>query len=127
MPSDEHGFDLDLAVGEFDRIARPALLGNLALTASLWAIASYLYFMLEVSLPGETIGFLVSLAHPLRFLYAVSLILVGLTVTLPTYFILQSEKFLGFIKGLFERLSLLTLFYLFFDVVGLVIVIVRNI
>ncbi len=106
---------------------RNALLGNLVLTTSLWAIAGYLYFMLQVSIPGETIGFLASLAHPLRFLYAVSLVLVGLTVTLPTYFILRSDKFLGFIKGLFERLSLLTLFYLFFDVVGLVIVIVRNI
>jgi len=97
------------------------------LIVSLWAMGSYLFFMLQVSVPGETIDFLVSLAHPVRFLYAVSLALVGLTVTLPTYFILRSDKFLGFIKSLFERLSLLTLFYLFFDFIGLIIVIIRNV
>jgi len=106
---------------------RNALLGNLVLIVSLWAMGSYLFFMLQVSVPGETIDFLVSLAHPVRFLYAVSLALVGLTVTLPTYFILRSDKFLGFIKSLFERLSLLTLFYLFFDFIGLIIVIIRNV
>ena len=105
---------------------RNALLGNLVLITSLWAMVSYLFFILEISIPGQTIDFLVNLKHPLRFMYAISLALVGLTVALPTYFILRSVKFLGFIKGLFERLSLLTLFYLFFDVVGLIIVIVRN-
>jgi hypothetical protein len=106
---------------------RNALLGNLVLITSLWAMVSYLFFILEVSIPGQTIDFLVNLKHPLRFLYAISLVLVGLTVTLPTYFLLRSDKFLGFIKALFERLSLLTLFYLFFDVVGLIIVVIRNV
>ena len=106
---------------------RNALLGNLVMIASLWAMVSYLFFILEVSIPRQTIEFLVNLKHPLRFLYAISLILVGLTVTLPTYFILRSDKLLGFLKGLFERLSLLTLFYLFFDIVGLIIVIIRNV
>jgi len=106
---------------------RNALLGNLVLIASLWAMASYLYFIVQVSISGQTIDFFVSLKHPLRFLYAISLAFVGTTVTLPTYFILRSEKFLQFIKGLFERLSLLTVFYLFFDLIGLIIVIVRNV
>jgi len=106
---------------------RNALLGNLVLITSLWAMVSYLYFILQVSVSRQTIDFLVGLKHPLRFLYAISLALVGVTLTLPTYFILQSEKFLQSIKGLFERLSLLTVFYLFFDFVGLVIVIIRNV
>lgn len=106
---------------------RNALLGNLVLITSLWAMVSYLFFILEVSVSGQTIDFLVNLEHPLRFLYAVSLAFVGVTVTLPTYFILRSEKFLQFIKGFFERLSLLTVFYLFFDLIGSIIVIVRNV
>jgi hypothetical protein len=106
---------------------RNALLGNLALITSLWAMASYLYFILQVSIPGQVVGFFVNLDHPLRFLYAFSLAFIGVTVALPTYFILRSDKFLQFIKGVFERLSLLTIFYLFFDFVGLVIVIVRNV
>jgi len=105
---------------------RNALLGNLVLITSLWAMASYLFFILEISISGQSINFLINLAHPLRFLYAVSLVFAGLTVSIPTYFVLRSDKFLGFTKGLFERLALLTQIYLFFDIVGLIIVIIRN-
>lgn len=106
---------------------RITLLGALILVTSLWAMASYLYYMLQVSIPPGTINYLVNLAHPLRYLYALSLALAGITVALPTYLVLRSEKFMQGAKAFFERLSVLTLFYLFFDFVGLVIVIVRNI
>lgn len=106
---------------------RITLMGVLVLITSIWAMVSYLYFMLNVSIPGGTIAFIAGLSHPLRFLYAVSLVLVGPTVALPAYFILRSEKFLQSARGFFERLSMLTLFYLFFDFIGLVIVIIRNV
>ena len=106
---------------------RIALLSSLVLITSLWAMGSYLFFMLQVSISGETLDFLGSLAHPLRFLYVVSLAAAGVTVALPTYLVLRSEKVLQGMRGFFERLSLLTLFYLFFDLVGLIIVIVRNV
>lgn len=106
---------------------RNALLGNLVLITCLWAMVDYLYFILEMSVSGQTIDFLVNLNHPLRFIYGISLVLAAITVTLPTYFILRSDKFLGFIKSLFERLSLLAQIYLFFDFIGLVIVIIRNV
>jgi len=106
---------------------RVALVGILIFVASLWAMVNYLYFMLNLSIPGETILFMAGLAHPLRFLYAVSLALVVPTVVLPAYFVLRSDKFFRSLKGFFERLSLLTIFYLFFDFVGLIIVIVRNV
>jgi hypothetical protein len=105
---------------------RITLIGTLVFVTSLWAMASYLFFLLGVSISGETILFLASLAHPLRFMYAISLVLVGLTVAFPTYYILRSEKFVRGVKGFFERLSLLTQFYLFFDFMGLIIVIIRN-
>lgn len=106
---------------------RITLLGTLVTIASLWAIAGYLFFMLNASVPSGFILFASGLAHPLRFLYAVALVLVGITVTIPVFFILRSKKFMQGLQGLFERLSLLTMFYLFFDFVGLVIVIVRNV
>lgn len=118
------GFLISRKWGEERRVT---LMGLLVVITSLWAMASYLYFMLQVSIPGETIDFLVSLAHPLRFLYAFSLVLVAPTIAIPAYFVLRSEKFFKGVQGLFGRLSLLTLFYLFFDFVGLVIVIVRNV
>jgi hypothetical protein len=106
---------------------RIALIGTLVFITSLWAMAGYLFFMLNISIPRETILFLKSLAHPLRVLYAISLALVGPTIAIPVFLVLRSEKFLKGLQSVFERLSLLTMFYLFFDFVGLVIVILRNI
>jgi hypothetical protein len=102
------------------------LMSNLVLLTSIWAMVSQLYFMLAVSVPGSVIEYLVNLTHPVRFLYMISLVAAGVTVSLPTYMILRSNKFLQMYRGLLERLSLLTLFYLFFDVIGLIIVIIRN-
>lgn len=106
---------------------RLTLIGILVFITSLWAMAGYLFFMLNISVPGETILFFAGLAHPLRVLYAVILALVGSTVVLPVYLVLRSEKFLRGARGFFERISTLTLFYLFFDFLGLVIVIIRNV
>lgn len=106
---------------------RIGLLGNLVLIASLWAMATYLYFMLQASFPGSFINFLVGLKHPLRFIYVFSFVLAGVTVLIPTFLILRSEKFLQGVKVLYDRLSTLTLFYLVFDFAGLIIVIVRNV
>jgi hypothetical protein len=112
---------------KWDEKHRINLVGLLVFITSLWAMTSYLYFMLDWSLPGDAILFMAGLSHPLRFLYSFVLGLVGLTVALPAYFILRSGKFLKGVQALFERLSMLTQFYLFFDVVGLIIVVVRNV
>jgi len=106
---------------------RITLVGTLAFITSLWAIANYLFFMLQVSIPGNTILSIAKMGHPLRFLYVISLAIIGPTVVLPAYFVLQSEKFMQAVRGFFERISTLTLFYLFFDFVGLIIVIIRNV
>jgi hypothetical protein len=106
---------------------RVAVMGHLALTASLWAVVTSLFFLIPITLSPSTIGFLAGLAHPLRFLYGVSLALVGLTVFVPTILILRSKPFFQAVQGFFERLSMLTGLYLFFDVIGLGIVIFRNV
>ena len=106
---------------------RTALLCNLVFIASLWAMVIYLYFILQMSVSWQIINFLAGSKHPLRFLYAISLAFVGVSVALPTYYVLRSDKFVRFLRGLFERLSLLTQFYLVFDFIGLVIVVIRNI
>lgn len=111
---------------KWDESRRNTLLGMLVLITSLWAMFGYLFFLIPMSVPGETIQYLASSEHPLRLMYIFSLIMVSLTVLPPVYFILHSDKFLQAVQGLFERLALLTLFYLFFDVVGIVIVVIRN-
>jgi len=106
---------------------RITLMGTLVVLTSVWAIVNYLYFMLGWSLPGETILFMARLAHPLRFVYAVTLAVAGISIVVPVYFVLRSEKFFTGMQGFFERLSLLTQFYLVFDIIGLVIVVYRNV
>lgn len=110
----------------WDAERRVAVMGHMALTASLWAVITSLFFLIPITLPASTVDFLVRQAHPLRILYGVSLALVSATIFVPTILILRSQSFFRAIQGLFERLALLTTLYLFFDVVGLAIVIIRN-
>ncbi len=108
------------------RETRIALLSVLYLILSVWAMLSQLYFLTAVQTPGWFISLMVQIGHPVRILYLLALILVTPTLALPAWFALRSERFLKSVNGLVERLSLLSGLYLFFDVVGLIIVIIRN-
>jgi hypothetical protein len=105
---------------------RIAFLGLLILLTSIWGMIGQLLFLWNVFLPAQAIQFLRSSSHPLRILYAACLIVVTPTVLLPVYSFIRSEKAVSFMQNLMERLSLLTMFYLFFDLLGLIIVIIRN-
>jgi len=63
----------------------------------------------------------------LRIIYAVCLTVVTPTVLLPVYGFIRSNKAVMIMQNIMERLSLLTMFYLFFDLLALMIVIIRNI
>lgn len=111
---------------QWTRETRIALLAVLFLILSVWAMLSQLYFLAAVQTPGWFIFLMARTGHPVRILYALALILVTPTLALPAWFALRSEKFLKSVNSLIERLSLLSGLYLFFDVVGLIIVIIRN-
>jgi hypothetical protein len=106
---------------------RIAFLGLLILVASVWGMISQLLFLWNVSLPIQVIEFLRNSGHALRILYAVSLAVVIATIVLPVYLFIRSKKATAIMQSLMERLSLITMFYLIFDVAGLMIVIIRNI
>lgn len=106
---------------------RIAFLGLLILITSLWGMIGQLLFLWNVFLPVQTIQFLRSSSHPLRIIYATCLMVVTPTVLLPIYAFIRSNKAVRVMQNLMERLSLLTMFYLFFDLLGLIIVITRNI
>lgn len=110
---------------EYER--RIAFLALLVLITSIWAMIGQLLFLWNVSLPAQAIHFLRSSDHPLRILYAACLVVVTPTVFLPMYSFLRSKRLVMFMQNITERLSLLTMFYLVFDLVGLVIVIIRNV
>lgn len=106
---------------------RIALLAFLILITSIWGMIGQLLFLWNISLPAQAIQFLRNSSHPLRIIYAACLLVVTPTVLLPLYSFLKSNKAVAFMQNLMERLSLLTLFYLFFDLLGFVIVVIRNI
>jgi hypothetical protein len=106
---------------------RVILLGILVLVDALWSMLSQYYFLGKLSLPETMNRFMVESGHPVRILYVFILPLISFSALLPTYLILKSDKAFQFFRGLVDRVTLLTLFYLFFDLIGLIIVIVRNI
>jgi len=112
---------------DWDQDRRVVLMGTLVLVVSLWAMFSQYYYLGELSLPANINRFAVESGHPVRWFYAVVVPLVSLSALLPTFFILKTDKGFKFFQGLVDRLTLLTWLYLFFDLVALVIVIIRNV
>ena len=98
----------------------------LVILLSVWGIFSQLLFLWHINLPEPAVQFLAHSGRPLRYLYAGTLAIVIPTIVLPVYFFLKSDRMLARIENLADRLSLLTGFYLFFDVIGIIIVIIRN-
>lgn len=106
---------------------RIGFLSLLVLIISLWAIFSQLFFLWNMSLPNAVAQFLRSSGHALRFIYAGVLVVVIPTVLLPIYFYVRSNKAITVMQDLVDRFSSVASFYLFFDLLGLIIVIFRNI
>jgi hypothetical protein len=109
---------------EADR--RIAFLAFLILITSVWAMISQLLFLWNVSLPVQAIEFLRQSDHPVRIVYGAILMVVTPTVLLPAYLFLRTKKAVTVMQDLMERVSLLTLFYLVFDLLGVVIIVIRN-
>lgn len=111
---------------EWDVDRRIAFLSLLVILLSLWAVIAQLRYLWNVSLPLPLAQMIAASEHPLRLLYALYLAVVVPSVALPVYLFLRSSRSVKWIQELTERLSTLAMFYLIFDLVGLVIVIFRN-
>ena len=105
---------------------RVALMGTFVIVLSFWSILNQTYFLRAVTPSEQILSLFAGTGRPLIALYITALFLIGLTVILPTYFILRSEKAEKIVLDGFERFSLLMTLYLFFDFIALVIVLVRN-
>jgi hypothetical protein len=106
---------------------RIALLSVFALITAFWAIEGQAYFIWGSYIPEQILRYVAASDHPLRLLYAGVLFIVVPTIIIPVYLSLKSDRFLNLIQGLTERLSLLTMLYLFFDFLALIIIIIRNV
>lgn len=110
----------------WSEIKRIVFLVMLIFIAALWAIGIQVYSTAGFPLPANVFSLLVRSAHPLRILYLSALVMIALTLILPVYGVLKSEKLVIIMKDLIERLSLLTIFYLLMDLGGLVVILLRS-
>jgi hypothetical protein len=101
-------------------------MGTLAIIVSIWTILGQLYFLLEWSFPASFIQTLANTEHPLRILYLIALIIVGLSVLLPVYAQLKLDKLSQMSYEFFDRLAILVVLYLVLDFASIVIIIIRN-
>jgi len=105
---------------------RLALLGILFLIVSLWAILGQMYSLFGYPVPRWAVQFLVWTHHPLRMLWGGVFALATVSAVLPALLIIKREKVKGMIIETFDRISLLSSIYVFFDLVGIVIIAIRN-
>jgi hypothetical protein len=93
---------------------------------SLWAIISQWFFLAEMRLPDAVIGFLVASGHPLWFIYGALLIVIPASFAWPLWALWRPGRGLKFIGAMIDRLGLLATFYLLFDVLAIIVVVIRN-
>ena len=105
---------------------RVAFLTLLLFVAVIWAMTAQLLYLWNIWLPPSLVQFIASTGRPLVMLYLLSLVLVVPTASLPVLVFLRSKRALPAILDIIDRLSTLSVLYLFFDAVGLVVVIIRN-
>jgi len=111
---------------KWDKKKRIALLSTLAVILALWGMTSQLFFLWQVPISDTLINVLIQTGRPLFSLYAITLLLVSITVVIPTWRILVSDKTHHMVLEGIDRLSTLMAFYLVFDVIAIIIIIIRN-
>lgn len=105
---------------------RTGFLILLVMILSIWGMIGQLLFLWNINLPGAVIHFLADTEHPLRWLYAIALAIVIPTVAEPVCIFIRSNQALARIENITDQLSLLAALYLFFDLAGIIIVVIRN-
>ena len=105
---------------------RIALLGTLVIILSLWSIVNQTYFIRTMQFPEQLSAFYINTGRPLVVLYLTALLLVSISIVIPTYAILVSPKTEKIVLEGFDRFSTLMILYLVFDVISLTIILIRN-
>ena len=106
---------------------RVALLSSLILAIFIGAIVGQLLFLAAPPSWPKLAAFLGSLKNPMLLINGILAIIVGSGVLALAFFSVYSERFqTGFIKTL-DRLAPLMGLYLILDLIGVIIIIIRNI
>lgn len=105
---------------------RTVFIGTMGLIIIIWSILCQVYFYLEKPIPAYIITFLVGISHPLRVLWAGMIFLVIFSTGGLAYLITKFEKVVDITLKLFERIVVISAFYVFIDIAGIIIIIIRN-
>ena len=112
---------------KWSKVQRMVSLGLVATVLSSWSIIEQIILVLLYSQMVRALsGFALLGSSPWLGLVLLGL-LVTLSFALPIFLALRSEKFTRNVLSIFDRLSLLSGLYLFFDFVAIIILIVRNV
>ena len=104
-----------------------ALIGTLFLIVAVWSILGQVYSLFGHPLPVWAIDYLVQSGHPFRIIWGATLLVVGFSVILPAYLILKLNKVKDLMVRMFDQITVLSAFYVLCDLVGIIIIVIRNI
>ena len=104
---------------------RANVLALIILLISFWAILGQLYFITAPNLTWLILP-MATFARPLFMLYFVLGGIVVISIVVPIWLVLRSDKFSKVLDSVFDRVSFLTIFYLVLDVIAIIIVAWRN-
>jgi hypothetical protein len=99
----------------------------LALIFPLWAIANQLFYLLSASPPGFFSWIMLRIPYHQTLAFTILLLLVIASFAIPVLVIVKSSKGQNGVNILMERISLLSIFYLIIDVLGITAAVLRNI
>jgi len=105
---------------------RLALLGTAFLIVAIWSIAGQVYSGMRYPLPIWFLEFLGRTGHPLRLLWGIVFLLTTFSVAVPLLLIARQDKFKNTVVEFFDRISTISALYVFLDLVGIVIIAIRN-
>jgi hypothetical protein len=115
-----------LMPNRIDREKRLALLGTAFLLVAFWAILGQVYSWMRTPLPGWLLLLLQQTNHPFRYLWGAVFLLVGTSAVLPLLLISKRENFKRTMIEIFDRISTVSALYIFFDILGIIIIVIRN-
>jgi hypothetical protein len=105
---------------------RIAVLSVLVLVLSGWAMYEQAHFLWGLQLPSVLMRWVEGTGHPVRTLYGLYLVPLVISFLTPVLLILRGGRPLMFARAVFERIAILSWFYLILDAAGIVIIVSRN-
>ena len=99
---------------------------SIFLIVSSWVILGQWFSFSSGALPAWLFDFLVHSGHALRWIWGLTFLPVFLSVVIPIFGILHSQKWNQAVISFFERIMTLSVLYLFLDGMALLVIVARG-